>query len=149
MRPLQVDPPTQFLNSPGGVHPIHDLAWDGAIVSVDAKPGVRPLQRPEAFVASTYDGGSIVDRIAQRRQTGSEAPIRSLHDPQGLASGALLFDLSLAPGAEQTVDILATVDSGEPAAPAQVRATDWVTRQQDEVAQVVAGEQGVQHVLAA
>jgi hypothetical protein len=134
VRPLQVDPPTQFLNAPGGVHPIHDLVWDGSIVSVDATPGIRPLQRPEAFVASTYDGGSIVDRIAQPLQIGKAIGIRSLHDSQGLASGALLFDLVVAPGGEQTVDVLASVGSGEPAAPPQAQAADWVTRQQDEVA---------------
>jgi len=133
VRPLQVDPPTQLLNSPGGVHPIHDLAWDGKVVTVDATPGIRPLQSPEAFVASRFDGGSIVDRIAQHREK-NESGSRSLSDPTGLASGALLFDLTLAPGAEQTVDILASVGPGESAAPARSQAADWVARQQDRVA---------------
>jgi hypothetical protein len=133
VRPLQVDPPTQFLNSPGGVHPIHDLAWDGKVVTVDATPGIRPLQRPKAFVASTFDGGSIVDRIAQHREM-NESRSRSLHDPMGLASGALLFNLTVAPGAEQAVDILASVGPGESAAPARSEAAQWVTRQQDQVA---------------
>jgi hypothetical protein len=130
VRPLQVDPPTQFLNSPGGVHLIHDLAWDGRIVTVDATPGVLVLQTPAAFVASTFAGGSIVDRIADRRET----QVRSLHDPQGLASGALLFDLALAPGGEQTVDILVSTDPRALAAAERPGGSDWVARQEEHVA---------------
>ena len=130
VRPLQVDPPTQFLNSPGGVHPIHDLAWDGDVVTVDAQPGIRALGRPAAFVASTFDAGSIVDRLAE----GSQAQAGSLHDPVGLASGALLFDLAVAPGSEQTVDILASTSPGPLPSPSGSSVSDWVTRQQDSVA---------------
>jgi hypothetical protein len=130
VRPLQVDPPTQFLNSPGGVHPIHDLAWDGDVVTVDAQPGIRALGRPAAFVASTFDAGSIVDRLAE----GSQAQAGSLHDPVGLASGALLFDLAVAPGGEQTVDILASSGPGLLPSPSGSSVSDWVTRQQDSVA---------------
>jgi hypothetical protein len=129
VRPLQVDPPTQFLNSPGGLHPIHDLAWDGEVVTVDAQAGIRAVRRPQAFVASMFDAGSIVERLAQ----GSEAEARSLHDQVGMASGALLFDLVLAPGDEQTVDILASTGPGAlPAAAAH--GSDWVIRQQEAVA---------------
>jgi hypothetical protein len=130
VRPLQVDPPTQFLNVPGGVHPIHDLAWDGEVVTVDATPGLRPLRRPTAFVASTFDAGTVVDRIA----TGDEARVRSIHDPTGLASGALLYDLAVAPGGEQSVDILASGEPGGLAAAPKTHGSDWAARQQESVA---------------
>ena len=29
VRPFQVNPPTQFLNAPGGVSTIETIAWDG------------------------------------------------------------------------------------------------------------------------
>jgi hypothetical protein len=130
VRPLQVDPPSQFLNSPGGVHPIHDLSWDGELLTVDASPAIRALRRPAVFVASTFDAGSIVDRIAQ----GRAWPAGSLHDPTGLASGALLFDLTVAPGGEQTVDIVASPGPGAlpPAAP--MGGPEWVSRQQEAAA---------------
>ena len=130
VRPLQVDPPTQFLNVAGGVHPIHDLGWDGEVVTVDSTPGLRPLRRPTAFVASTFDAGTVVDRIAQ----DDEAKVRSIHDPTGLASGALLFDLEVAPGGEQTVDVLASSEPGALAAAPKTHGSDWVTRQQQSVA---------------
>jgi hypothetical protein len=130
VRPLQVDPPTQFLNFPGGVHPIHDLGWDGEVLSVDGVPGVRPLRKPAAFVASTFDAGSIVERIAR----GDAVAARALHDPAGVASGALLFELALAPGGEQTVDIVAAGGPGGLPADWPPRAPDWASRQQQEVA---------------
>jgi hypothetical protein len=132
VRPLQVDPPTQFLNAPGGVHPIHDLAWDGQVVTVDATAGVRALRRGAAFVASTFDTGSIVERVAQ----GNAASARSVHDPAGLASGALLFDLVVAPGGEQTVDILASTGPGGLAVVPRPDGPDWATRQQESVAAI-------------
>jgi len=133
VRPLQVDPPTQFLNVPGGVHPIHDLGWDGDVVTVDAVPGLRAMRRPAAFVASTFDAGSIVDRLAERSELKTETKARSLHDPAGLASGALLFDLAVAPGGEQTVDIVASSGPGPvPPAP-RSNASDWSTLQQQAV----------------
>src|SRR5262245_6724627 len=35
VQPFQVNPAVQFLNTPGGVSPIHDLAFDGTTLSVD------------------------------------------------------------------------------------------------------------------
>src|SRR5690606_36902064 len=35
VRPFQVNPPSQFLNTPGGVSPIRELVWDGEAVSVN------------------------------------------------------------------------------------------------------------------
>src|SRR5699024_3930446 len=64
VRPFQVDPPTQFLNSPGGVHPIHALRGNAQAVVVDGKLRVLPLTRPDAFVASTLAAGNIVARLA-------------------------------------------------------------------------------------
>jgi hypothetical protein len=125
VRPLQVDPPTQFLNAAGGVHPIHDLAWDGRVVSVDGVPGIRPLRSGSAFIALRLDAGSIVDPDKTR--------VRSVHDPSGLASCALRFDLELAPAAEQTVDILASRAPGALAARPR-DAPDWVEREQQAVA---------------
>ncbi len=38
VRPFQVNPPTQFLNTPGGISPIHDFAWDGHALQVNHDP---------------------------------------------------------------------------------------------------------------
>jgi hypothetical protein len=65
IRPFQVNPPMQFLNTPGGVAPIHDLAWDGSQVLVDNSPGVVALTQPVKFVATPLADGSIVERLQQ------------------------------------------------------------------------------------
>ena len=63
IRPFQVNPPAQFLNTAGGVAPIHDLALDGSNLLVDGKASVVALSKPERFIATTFDAGSIVDRL--------------------------------------------------------------------------------------
>ncbi|MCY7313109.1 MAG: discoidin domain-containing protein, partial [Pseudoxanthomonas sp.] len=46
VRPLQVNPPSQFLNTIGGVSPIHALSFADGVVTVDGKPRVFSLQAP-------------------------------------------------------------------------------------------------------
>src|SRR6202012_853096 len=58
IRPFQVNPPAQFLNSAGGASPIHDLAEKNGVVSIDGKAAVLALTHADAFVASTFDSGS-------------------------------------------------------------------------------------------
>src|SRR5690606_36053702 len=47
VRPFQVNPPAQFLNTSGGVSPIQDLAWQQGAVSVDGIAGVFPQSPPQ------------------------------------------------------------------------------------------------------
>src|SRR5690606_7573510 len=54
LQPYQVNPPAQFLNTPGGVSPIRSLAIDGGTVSVDGRPRVFAKQLPDAAFASTF-----------------------------------------------------------------------------------------------
>src|SRR5207344_719494 len=35
VRPFQVNPPTQFLNAPGGVAPIRELNWDKQVLGIN------------------------------------------------------------------------------------------------------------------
>jgi hypothetical protein len=43
VRPFQVNPSSQFLHTPGGVSPIHDLTRDGEAVSVNGAHRIFPL----------------------------------------------------------------------------------------------------------
>ncbi|MGH8673848.1 MAG: discoidin domain-containing protein, partial [Burkholderiales bacterium] len=129
VRPFQVNPPTQFLNTPGGVHPIHTLAWDRDALAVNGERRVFALNTPDAFVASTFDAGSIVDRL------GGEAlvPVTKLHDPFGYASGALVFKRTLAQRSSETVSLaLPLTGVADLARPAQ--ADEWLRLQQYAVA---------------
>ncbi|MEO6690394.1 MAG: discoidin domain-containing protein, partial [Dokdonella sp.] len=95
VQPFQVNPSVQFLNTPGGVSPIHSLAFSEAALSVDGKPRVFVLDAPTRFVASAFDEGMIVERLrgfAGRTKPAHAAPSAELAtDSTGLASGALLY----------------------------------------------------------
>jgi len=101
-RPFQVNPPTQFLNTPGGFHRIHDLAWDGKAVRVNGEASVVPLQKTEAFVASTYESGSLPERLAQ----GERPEVASLHSDSGFLQGALLYTLDLPAHGSRTLGLM-------------------------------------------
>lgn len=111
-RPFQVNPPLQFLNTPGGVAPIHALAWDGAAMWVNGRRAVFPLQRPDAVRLVGFDAGSVPEVLPVR---GQRAPA-ALRDETGFASAVLRYDVQLAAhaGAEFVV---AVPLSGPDAAP--------------------------------
>jgi hypothetical protein len=96
VRPFQVNPSTQFLNTTGGVAPIHSIAFDGRYVIVNEIQHVLPLTKPGSFTAATYDEGNIVDVL---RRGGASVSERK--DPSGYASGALVYSL----GITQTIDL--------------------------------------------
>jgi len=96
IRPFQVNPPAQFLNTAGGVAQIHDLASDGSSVLVDGEQRIVALPGPDRFIATTFDGSSIVDRLRASEFPPSLAgkEVR-VHDETGYASGALIYHFEL------------------------------------------------------
>jgi len=130
VRPFQVDPSTQFLNAPGGVSPIHDLAWRDSQWWIDGKPRVFLLQRPDVISAMRLEDGLIVARLAAQR--GPNA--RSVHDAAGFASRAALYRLHLLPHMSETIGLVAPL-SGAVSLPEPGENThEWLDRQQDAVA---------------
>lgn len=101
LRPFQVNPPTQFLNQPGGVSAIREIAWDGHAVTVNGARSVIPSSPPAAFGATTFDGGEIVEYLRQ----GKIPTATAVNDSFGYASGAFAWDLSLAAGGEAGVEV--------------------------------------------
>jgi hypothetical protein len=128
LRPFQVNPPTQFLNTPGGISPIHDLAWDGHAVQINHDLRAVPLQPPTAFVASRHGAVTLPQRLA----AGERPQVRALHDDSGHAQGALLYRVTLPPHASVTLGLVVPADGQTFALPAD--ATDWLQRQRDDVA---------------
>jgi hypothetical protein len=96
VRPFQVNPSTQFLNTTGGVSPIHSIAFDGRDVIVNDTQRVHVLTKPGSFTAAAYDEGNVVDVL---RRGAPSTPTRK--DPFGYASGALNYHLS----GTQTIDL--------------------------------------------
>jgi len=102
VQPFQVNPPTQFLNTIGGVSAIGHLSFEGRTVSVAGKPRVFAGQPTDASFASTFDAGMAVSRLAD----GAIPDGNSVEDATGLASGAMLYRAHLAPGESREVDLM-------------------------------------------
>ncbi len=113
-RPLQVNPPWQFLNVPGGFAPIRSIAWDGRAVFVNDERRIEALTAPSAFGASVFEDGEIVSRIAE----GAFPAAASVADPAGLASAALAWDLEIPAGGARDVVIAVPLANGTAARPA-------------------------------
>lgn len=129
VRPFQVNPSVQFLNTPGGVSPIHDLALDTSHVTVDGKPRAFALAPADAAVASAFDAGMVTEHLPKAAtQRGPAAA--SVHDDSGLASGALLYRIELAPGAERSIAIALPLDGAPQPPPTQADATAWLAEMQ-------------------
>jgi hypothetical protein len=109
VRPFQVNPPTQFLNLPGGWARVDSIRWDGRRVRVNDRL-VVPLAAPGGFGASTFDGGEIAEHL----RWGALPPRRAIRDPFGAGSGALVFPLTLAPRASRTVSVELPLVPGRP-----------------------------------
>ncbi len=126
VRPFQVNPPTQFLNTPGGISPIHDFVWNGRALRVNHELGVVPLQSPTAVVASTDD------TLPQRLARGEQPRVTSLHDAIGHAQGALLYRLTVPAHASVTVGLVVPSDD-QPFQPPHDAAT-WLQQQRELIA---------------
>jgi len=130
VRPLQVNPPTQFLNGAGGVSPIHDIAWQAGTLTVNSQPKIFSLQIPDSFHATRFDDGEIVARIAQQQWPQAT----SVHDDSGYASGAFVYRLKLAAFASAEVAVAVPLSGAMPAKPSSLSASQWLNQQQAEVA---------------
>ncbi|WP_452299570.1 discoidin domain-containing protein [Luteimonas yanweni] len=108
-RPLQVNPPSQFLNTVGGVSRISGIAVDGGMVSVAGVPRVFAKQVPTASFASAFDAGDVVQHLAAGKLPST---MRVIDDPTGLASAALVYRMKLGPGEVGSVDVMVPMTGG-------------------------------------
>ena len=110
IRPLQVNPPWQFLNLAGGVARIDSISLSGAAVRVTGNKVVRSLASPSGFGALAFDDGNIVDWLRAGR-----LPSRvTLTDPTGRASAAFSYQLELGPRATSSpIDIAVPLHGGD------------------------------------
>jgi len=110
LRPFQVNPPWQFLNTQGGFAAIDSISFDGRRVSVNSDRSVFPLTPASRFGATSFDDGNIVDMIRRAQLPSAIAA----HDPLGRASGALAYDIELRGNADSTIDIAIPLHSTAP-----------------------------------
>ena len=55
LRPWQVNPPQQFLNTAGGVADVRQLAWQGRQLQVNGRPWLQALDAPPQVQAAAFD----------------------------------------------------------------------------------------------
>jgi hypothetical protein len=72
IRPVQVNPPWQFLGVPGGAASIHKLEWNGRAFTVNDTDVVVAVSPGAVAGATTFDAGNVVDAL----RTGSVPPAR-------------------------------------------------------------------------
>ncbi|MEO8295849.1 MAG: discoidin domain-containing protein [Gemmatimonadota bacterium] len=98
VRPLQVNPPWQFLGVAGGAARIDSVEFRENSLWVN---GARRIDvaAPAEFGASTFDQGDISEFLFR----GATPTATSAHDPMGLISGAFTIPLTLAPGAARDI----------------------------------------------
>lgn len=99
VRPFQVTPTWQHWQGFGGVSRIGEIASESGSVSVDGRKRVIPLTPPGQFGAATFAQGGIAEYLKR----GDLPPRDRASDAFGHASGALRFDLELAPGAAEEI----------------------------------------------
>jgi hypothetical protein len=131
VRPFQVNPPSQFLNTPGGVSPIRELVWDGA-VSVNGEHRIFPLMPPHAFGAASFDAGTLPEILA----THAWREVSEVHDTFGYASGALVYHLRLPPRGSTMIGLVIPLFSGLALSADRTGMSprEWLQRQRDTVA---------------
>jgi len=132
VRPFQVNPPSQFLNTPGGVSPIHALVWDGEAVSVNGARRIFPLVPPDAFGAASFDAGSLPEILAAH----AWQEVSEVRDAFGYASGALVYRKRLLPHASVTVGLVMPLFAGSPLSTDLngMSPQEWLQRERDAVA---------------
>lgn len=102
LRPWQVNPPTQALNTVGGVSAVRHVAWRSSTLRVDGRNWLHAATPPSAVGAAAFDQGDALE-LALR---DALPPLVEQGDAQGLASAVLRWRLELAPGESRSVAIL-------------------------------------------
>ena len=116
LRPWQVNPPQQFLSTPGGVRPVSSLQWRGQSLAVNGGPGLSFTERPAGVTAAPFDGGLGLAALV------AAPALDRLHDPQMHASALLQFHITLAPGGSHTLGLVAPLGARvTPASTAQLQ----------------------------
>ena len=122
VQPWQVNPPSQFLNTAGGSVHVGSLALtkDGQAMvgasATDMRTAFRALQAPDGLIATSFDQGMVASRLSSGELTGGAKDARAqIADETGLASGALLYRMTLRPGESREVVLAQPLSNGQAA----------------------------------
>ncbi len=99
LRPFQVNPPYQFLNTQGGVARMQSLRKADREIIVNETKRVIPLNSSDKFLALEFDQGDVVEYLAQHRLPNQSEVV----DHFGYASGVLVYSYRLLPSQEMNI----------------------------------------------
>lgn len=121
LRPWQVNPPQQFLSTPGGISPLPEVAWaEGQLAAAGLT--VTPRETPGEVRAAPWRRGPGLAALLQA------PPLTRLADPEGLPSALLRFDAELAPGETRRLGWVTGGDAAALDARLAVAAAQWRDR---------------------
>lgn len=102
-RPFQVNGPRQFLTTPGGVSPVGALQIErGRVLRMNDEVAAAIVgDTPDRVLWSNFDAGADPQSLLANGRASAPHDGR-LTDAAGLASGAFLYDVTLAPGEART-----------------------------------------------
>ncbi|HDS1531218.1 TPA: discoidin domain-containing protein [Stenotrophomonas maltophilia] len=98
VRPMQMNPPWQN----GGLSPIRDVTIDGQAVRINGRTLLHSLT-PVAVSGAAPFGRDGATEITATLAAGQLPSTQQAHDDDGLASAALNYRVSLAPGASDAI----------------------------------------------
>ncbi len=125
VRPFQVNPPQQFLNTPGGFSPIRDIQWTGSTLRVNDWDTIHPSVAPDAVQAVPFDDGAWIVTPNNATFATSE---------HGFAAAALRYTVRLAARQRAAFGFAGPLaERGEIEMPAQITQA-WLEREHDAVA---------------
>ncbi|HVT03184.1 MAG TPA: discoidin domain-containing protein [Thermoanaerobaculia bacterium] len=103
VRPFQVNPSTQFLNTVGGVSPIHEVRLEEHRLVIDGRERLELPSLPGSVGTVSYDEGDLVDHL----RNGTLTPLATDRiDPNGWLSTALVYPMELKSGQPEVVDVV-------------------------------------------
>ncbi|MGH7131694.1 MAG: discoidin domain-containing protein [Phycisphaerales bacterium] len=110
VRPFQVNPPWQFLNTPGGAARVTAIRQDRGDIVVNGRQRVMLIDHPQAFGAQTFAAGEIIDAVVS-----GKLPMASVvSDEMGNgASAAAVYELSLGPTEVRAVRLILPLGQAE------------------------------------
>lgn len=110
LRPIQVNPPWQFLNTPGGAGRIDSIFWARNILRANALR-IRPLTKGAAVGTAEFDAGEASSWI----KDGMVPPRLETWDARGLASAVMAWKVNIAPGDSTDIVVASRLDgTGDP-----------------------------------
>jgi hypothetical protein len=128
IRPFQVNPPAQFLNSPGGFSAITNMRLDGTRLEVNDS-ALWLSAPPNGFVSLGVDGNELPGPLP-----AAAGAAQALHDDFGHLSGALVYKFQLPAQGEREVAVVAAMNKMAAAsAPAGLNAEGWAEQERNAV----------------